>query len=134
MPSEKASKVVVTILDELAGLPERFTFDAGSTHQTLLWDNTTVIIRHDRNPDNKGLPQNGLSVVVDDPKTSALVAASMLKRAGFTSIVHDNLMPEVGNKVVLVESDAFEGWVLVFRLHVLAMGEPPNKRMLAGDE
>lgn len=129
VPNERAAKVVVGILDDLGGLPERFTFDAGPTHQTLLWDNTTVIIRHDQVIGEQKMAPNGLSVVVGDPGMSALEAAATLRRAGFTADI--NAMPEVGdNKLVLLNSDAFDGWVLVFRRHILAMGDPPNQRKL----
>lgn len=130
VPNEQASRVVVTILAKLAGLPERFTFDPGPTHQTLLWDNTTVIIRHDQVIREQGIATNGLSVVVSSPKASALEAAAMLKQAGFTATINDDVMPEVGDKFVLLASDAFDGWVLAFRRHILVMGKPPNQRKL----
>lgn len=130
VPNEQAAKVVTTILGKLAGLPERFTFDPGPTHQTLLWDNTTVIIYHDQAIREQGLAPNGLSVVVGSPKASAREAAVMLKQAGFTADIKDGVMPEVGDKFVLLASNAFDGWVLAFRRHILAMGKPPNQRKL----
>ena len=130
VPNEHAAKVVTTILGKLAGLPERFTFDPGPTHQTLLWDNTTVIIHHDGNIHEQGLAPNGLSVVVSSPKASAREAAAMLKRAGFTATIKDDVMPEVGDNFVLLASNAFNGWVLAFRRHILVMGKPPNQRKL----
>lgn len=42
--NERAARAVVGVIGRYVGLGERFTFDPGSTHQTLLWDNTTVII------------------------------------------------------------------------------------------
>lgn len=127
VPNEKAAEVTIRILDKIGGLSERFTFDAGSTHQTLLWDNTTVIIRHDEVQNDP----NGLSVAVSNPKDSALKAADMLKQGGFTAIIRDDIMPELGNKFVLLESDAFDGWVLVFRRHVLVLGKSPNQRKIS---
>ena len=130
VPNERAAKVVVTILGKIAGLPERFTFAPGSTCQTLLWDNMTVIIRHEGDVRGQGLAPNGLSVVVSNPKASAQEAAAMLKRAGFAATIKDDVIPEADDKFVLLASDAFDGWVLAFRRHVLAMGEPPNRRKL----
>lgn len=128
VPSENAAKVVATILGKLGGLPERFTFDAGPTHQTLLWDNTTVIIWFDPSVPEKG---DAISVVVSDPKASARDAATILRQAGFSADIRYDVMPEVGdNKFVLLRSDAFNGWVLAFRRHILAMGSPPNQRKL----
>lgn len=130
VPNEQSAKTVVKILDNLAKLPERFTFDVGPTHQTLLWDNTTVIIYHDEIIHSQGLPPNGLSVVVSNPKKSAQEAAMILRQAGFTAIIKDDVMPEVGDKFVLLSSNAFDGWILAFRRHILKMGKPPNKRKL----
>lgn len=130
VPNENAAKVVVSILGKLAGLPERFTFDPGPTHQTLLWDNTTVIIYHDQTIREQVLAPNGLSVVVSNPIASAYEAATMLERVGFTATVKENVIPEVGDKFVLLESNAFNGWVLAFRRHVLIMGKPSSKREL----
>ena len=123
VPDEAAAKVVVKILSEF-GLSERFTFDAGPTHQTLLSDNMTVIIRHDAS----SLAPNGLSLAVEDPIKSAEEAAKILSAAGFATIITP--LPDLEDKLVVVTSDAFEDWSLVFRLHVLAMGTPPNKRKL----
>src|SRR3989344_1998701 len=130
VPNEQAARVVVTILGKLAGLPERFTFDPGPTHQTLLWDNTTVIIHHDQAIREQGLSPNALSVVVSDPRVSAWAAAALLERAGFTAIVKDDVIPEAKDKFVLLTSNAFDGWALAFRRHILVMGKPPNQRKL----
>lgn len=130
VPNESAARVVTTILGKFAGLPERFTFDAGPTHQTVLWDNMTVIIRHDEDIRGQGLAPNGLSVVVKNPKVSARKAATMLKEAGFTATIKEDVIPELGDKFVLLESNAFDGWVMPFRRHVLVLGNPPNKRNL----
>ena len=54
----------------------------------------------------------------------------MLKQAGFSADIKDNIMPEVGDKFVLLTSNAFDGWILAFRRHILVMGKPPNQRKL----
>lgn len=130
VPNENAARVVVEILGTLAGLSERFTFDPGPTHQTLLSDNTTVIISHDQIIGREKLPPNGLSVVVSDPKASARKAMVMLEAAGFTAAIQEHIIPEVGDKFVLLTSNAFDGWILAFRRHVLVMGKPLNRRQL----
>jgi hypothetical protein len=128
--NQEAARAVVWILDRLGGLPERFTFDAGPTHQTVLWDNETVILYHDQTIRDQGLPPNALSVAVDDPRDRAIAAAARLREAGFRADVIQDIIPEAGGKFVLVTSDAFEGWGLAFRRHILAMGKPPNQRKL----
>ncbi len=125
---ENSAKVVASILVDSGLPPERFTFDAGTTHQTLLWDNSTVIIWHDKEEKNP----NGLSIAVSNPKETAQKAVNTLLKNGFTSTVKNDLLPpEAGeNMLSIVESNAFKGWVLVFRRHVLSMGEPPNQRTI----
>lgn len=130
VPNENAARVVVTILGKLAGLRERFSFDPGPTHQTLLWDNTTVIIYHDPIIREQELPPNGLSVVVSNPKESAQEAATMLRHAGFTATIEDSLISGDDNKLIGLSSNAFDGWLMVFRRHILAMGKPPNEHKL----
>lgn len=127
VPNEKAAKITSEILAKIGGLHERLTFHVGSTHQTLLWDNTTVIIYHDNAQTNP----NGLSVVVSNPKESALEAADMLRQAGFTANIFYDVMPELGDKFVLLDSNAFDRWVLLFRRHVLILGKPPNQRKIS---
>jgi hypothetical protein len=129
VPDEKTAKLVVSILAKFGRLKEHFTFDPEQTHQTLLSDNTTVIISQDEGH-NPILALNSLSIVVSNPKKSAQEAAHLLKTAGFETYVHLSAMPEIEGKVVILESDAFLSWVLVFRRHILAMGKPPNMRKL----
>jgi len=129
VPDERAARVVLTIFSEIGGLDERFTFEPLPTHQMLMWDNTTVLIWHDELKD--GMAANGRSLVVQNPTTAAHAAANILKQAGYTATIHENLIPDAGDKLVIIESDAFVDWVLVFRKHILKMGSPPNKRKLS---
>lgn len=129
--SEKAAQTVVKILDNYAGLSERFTFDAGPTHQTLLWDNTTVIIRMDEEFRKRGdFSLNALSVPVSDPIWSAEQAVKVLKQNGFSARLVPFKTPDGANdKMVIVECDAFDGWALIFRRHILCMGMPKTRKM-----
>ncbi len=131
VPNERAAAVVTTILGRFGGVPERFTFDSGPTHQTLLWDNTTVIIHFDQVVRDRGLAMNALSTVVRHPTASAREAATLLQQQGFSATMTDDVDPDVGDKLVLLASDAFEGWVMVFRRHILAMGKPTTRKLLA---
>lgn len=125
--NEFAAKTVARIFDHAAGLKEKFTFDPGSTHQTLFNDDTTVIISHDK----KEFPPNAVSLVVSNPIESAEWTAGILVTAGFTAKVDKHYMPELGeNKFILITSDAFDGWVLIFRRNFLAMGQRPKMRKI----
>ena len=122
VPDKKTAEVVVEILGNM-GLCECFSFDHGSTHQTLLWDNTTVIFYHDE----EEIDPNGLSVAVKDPYGDAAKVAKILEDRGYASII-DRMTGD--NKLVSVRSNAFIGWRLVLRRHILIMGKPSNQRKL----
>lgn len=72
---------------------------------------------------------NALSIVTRHPRASAREAAAMLHQQGFSATVMENVDPAVGNKLVLLISDAFEGWGLVFRRHLLRMGRPAMRTL-----
>lgn len=128
--NEKAVEATVVIMDRIGGLPERFTFDPVPTHITLLWDNSTAIIRHDSIIKEKGLPPNGISIPVDNPVLKAKEVVEILQDFGFKTKVHYDVLPETKDKFVMITSDAFDGWNLALRKHILKMGHPPNKRIL----
>lgn len=129
--NEEAAKAVVTIMDIVGGLPERFTFDPGTTHQTVLWDNTTVIIYHDEDMKKKGLPLDGISIEVDNPELRSRQAKEILENNGFKCDIHRNILPEAKDKFVMITSDAFfPDRGLGLRRHILKMGKPPGKRKL----
>ena len=126
VPDEKARQTVVNILQEVTPLRERFTFDSGATHQTLMWDNMTVIHYLDSDIQKaRSVSGNGLSVAVDDPMTSAKRAVELLKAQGYqaeilTGINYD--LPE--GYLVPVTSNAFNDWALVFRRPLIKMPYP----------
>lgn len=125
--SQKAAKAVVQVLGEIGGLPERFTFDVGPTQQTLLWDNTTVIILVKDDVLKRKISCNALSVAVADPRVSARKTALLLRRRGFTATI-DETQADLG--LVLLSSDAFDHWSMVFRRGILAMGTVKTRKLL----
>lgn len=124
---ERAATIVAGLCSELAGLKERFTFSPGPTNQTLMWDNTTVFIWFER---HLGLPPNARSLVVKNPRRAANEAARILRESNYTATVHEGLVPDLDGKIFLIESDAFNGWALLFRLGNTSLGRPPKKRKL----
>ena len=126
VPDERARKAVVEVLQEVTPLRERFTFDSGATHQTLMWDGFTVI--HYLDPEiekSRNLTGNGLSVPVDDPESSAKRAVELLRAKGYKADIIEGInfgLPP--NYLVPVESDAFNGWALVFRRSMIKMERP----------
>lgn len=119
--SEQARQTVVQVIEKIGGLQERFTFDFGPTHQTLMWDSSTVI-NYLEDDDRLG---TAISLAVSDPGTAAQEAAVILKNAGYTAFldttIDDGLPP---NYFVLLQSDAFDGWVMAFRRPILKMPRP----------
>jgi hypothetical protein len=129
--NEKAATVIATILSDLCGLNEKFTFDVGPTHQTLMDDGKTVIITHDKPKDGIQFPPDGLTGLTNNPRATAQKAAEMLKANGFTAMIVDNHMPDVeDNKFIFIVTDALLVSILGFRRHLMAMGEAPPQRKL----
>jgi hypothetical protein len=129
LPSEDARQTVLRVLSEM-GLKERFTFDAGPTHQTLMWDGYTVLNHIDENAlELNRLPANAISIPTKDPRSAAEKAASILKAANHTAVIVEVtdavLRP---NHLIVLESDAFKNWVLVFRRHVFRMPKVERRR------
>lgn len=143
---KRALDIVLGILRE-NGLEERFTFDTGPIQQTLMWDNTTVLTLSKNRPETathypvdmnmpeteaqETLPLGGLSLPVKDPKKTVEAAAFALTKAGYPSRVFENVIPEAGEKLVILQCDAFVDWVLVPRRHIVVMGAPPNQRKIS---
>jgi hypothetical protein len=130
VPDERARKAVVKMLEEVTPLRERFTFDSGATHQTLMWDGFTVIHYLDSDIQKaRDLTGNGLSVAVDDPQASAKRAVELLQAEGYKAAIIEGInydLPE--NSLVPVESDAFNGWALVFRRQLIKMPYPKIRK------
>lgn len=126
VPNEKAAKAVVEILGKIGSLHEKFTFDVGSFGHTVMADNATVII-WDKNQE---LLKNGFSIVSDDPKRDASKVIDMLNKEGFTGVIK-NILPEMGDKFVFIESNVLNNSLLILRRHVLVLGKPPNQRKIS---
>jgi hypothetical protein len=130
----KAQAVVGTTLETLGGLPPRFHFTLGFTDQLVLSDASTVLhlldecVRTDPN-----LTGTGISVVVKDPEESARAAVRLLQESGFQAEVLGGMLGKSYpvNHLAIVNSDAFLGWVLVFRVHGRYMDEIPGLEWLS---
>lgn len=129
VPDERARAAVVRMLQSVGRLKEQFTFDSGPTHQTLMWDGFTVINYLD--PDAKkrlGVAGTGLSLPVKDPRLAATKAINLLRESGYEAEMIDNADPALPpNHLVPVKSDAFDGWVLVFRRPLVKMPMPTKR-------
>ncbi len=124
---EEARLPVLKALREL-GLAERFTFDTGPTRQTLLSDGYTVLNHlSSGEPSLDHLTANAISVAVKDPKAAAQGVARDLNASNYTATIQEITDAELPpNRLVVLESNAFSDWVLVFRQHIFKM--PAVKR------
>lgn len=125
LPSEEARSTVLKVFREF-GFSERFTFDAGPTRQTLLSDGFTVL-NHLSQPATRRLAPNAISIPVSDPGAAAQIAAHLLQASNYSATfqeISDVDLPQ--NRLVVLESNAFDSWVLVFRRHIFKM--PKVKR------
>ncbi|SRR6266404_3669118 len=129
VPDEKARAAVVRVLQQVTPLRERFTFDSGATHQTLMWDGFTVIHYLDSDIQKaRNLTGNGLSVAVDDPLGSAKRAVELLKADGYQADIIEGINYDLpAGDLVPVESNAFNGWALVFRRPLMKMPYPKTR-------
>jgi hypothetical protein len=130
LASEEARLTVLRVLRE-SGLKEWFTFESGPTRQTLLSDGYTVLNHLDKSDSGLGdLPGNAISLAVRDPRAESKRAAAVLKAANFSARVEeitDAVLPP--NHLLVLESNAFEDWVLVFRRHIFRMPKVERQRV-----
>lgn len=129
---ERSARILVQLLTN-RGLGEKYTFDFGPTHQTLLTDNLTVIMRVNPVEGLRDLSRNAISLVVADPLKAAKSDGALLRINGFKARVID--VHEVDeaippNKLVILDSNILDSAVLVYRLHVFKMGKPPIRKLL----
>lgn len=123
--SARSTEALIAIeeLMQAHGHVPRFRVDSDDVERTIFSNGT--IINHPRAPmlARLGQPSAALGFVVDDPEQAARDAADRLRRNGFTAEVI--LDAEPGLPITFVATDALSGSVIVFRKHVLKMGQRP---------
>jgi hypothetical protein len=120
------STAALIALEELMqkhGHVPRFRVDSDEVERTIFSNGT--IINHPRQAilGRLGQPAAALGFVVADPEQAAEETAALLRRSGFTADVI--LDAEPGLPITFVTTDALSGSVIVFRKHVLQMGQKP---------
>jgi hypothetical protein len=119
-------------METLADLLYREEFKAGwrlpspNVQRILMQDRVTII--NSVMPElqqQMGNPAAALAVVVENPAESAHRVASGLMAAGYSADYYRlNEIPGKAEAMYYVKSNAFPGWVLIFRWHMLRMGKP----------
>lgn len=129
VPNEKARHDVVNLLREVSSLRARWTFDSGEVHQTLMWDGLTSIHYLDSETQrDRNLLGTGLSVPTSDPQAAATQAVEFLRREGYEAKIIEGMNLDLPpNHLVPIESNAFNGWNLVFRRPLHKMPFPKTR-------
>ncbi len=124
---EATRAVVVKLIETLSGKKSLYTFDSGDIHQTILADGFTSIHYITRKPAN--ISACAVSLAVKNPSVSAHEAIRLLQSEGFTANIVENIETNLPpNHLVPVASNAFDGWVLVFRRPLLKMPRPQFRK------
>jgi hypothetical protein len=123
-----SSAAALVALEELMlqhGDPPRFRADASEVRRTI-FSSGNIINQPDASMLSRlGDPGAALGLVVGDPDASAREVAARFRELGFEArSIHD---AEPGLPIAFVQTDALVGSVIVFRKHVLRMGQRPNR-------
>ncbi|GGA76122.1 hypothetical protein GCM10011521_12880 [Arenimonas soli] len=101
----------------------RFRIDSQEVDRTVFSNGTIINYPRPQIIGALGQPGGALGFVVDDPDASARETARMLKAAGLQAEVVLNAEP--GLPIAFVKTDALVSGAIVFRKHVLKMGQKP---------
>jgi hypothetical protein len=123
--SAKSTQALIALeeLMQTHGHKPRFRVDSDVVERTIFSNGT--IINHPRQTmlDRLGQPGAALGFVVVDPEQAARETADLFRRSGFTAEVI--LDAEPGLPIAFVATDALSGSIIVFRKHILKMGQKP---------
>jgi hypothetical protein len=115
--------VALERLMQLFGHRPRFRIDSDNVERTLFSNGTIINRPHPQMAAQLGEPAGALGFVVPDPERSARDAAQLLAASGFQAAVI--LDAEPGLPIAFVKTNALVSGALVFRKHVLKMGQKP---------
>lgn len=101
----------------------RFRIDSDQVDRTVFSNGTIINHPHSQIAETLGRPGGALGFVVGDPDRAARESAQLLREAGFQADVI--LDAEPGLPIAFVKTDALISGALVFRKHVLKMGQKP---------
>lgn len=105
------------------GHAPRFRIDSEQVDRTVFSNGTIINYPHSEILAQLGDPAAALGFVVRDPDAAAREAVELLRARGFSAeLVLD---AEPGLPIAFVRTDALKNAALVFRKHVLKMGQKP---------
>lgn len=124
-PTTKAQEIIVRICHEY-GLHPFMRADSGGISRAFLRSGVIINSAPPEMRQQWGNPSSALALRVSDPIEEARHVARVLKDHGFTGKVHANPDPDIAaGKMAFVETDAFLGTMLVFRVWAPKMGPKP---------
>ena len=101
----------------------RFRIDSDQVARTVFSNGTIINHPHPQISATLGKPGGAMGFVVGDPERAARESAQLLQQAGFQAEVI--LDAEPGLPIAFVRTNALMSSALVFRKHVLKMGQKP---------
>jgi hypothetical protein len=101
----------------------RFRIDSNNVERTVFSNGTIINRPHPQMAALLGEPAGALGFVVPDPERAAREAAQLLEASGCQAAVI--LDAEPGLPIAFVKTNALVSGALVFRKHVLKMGQKP---------
>lgn len=121
-----SSSTGLIALEELMqhfGHSPRFRIDSDQVDRTVFTNGTIINFPHSEILTQLGDPAAALGFVVRDPDAAARDAVELLRARGFSAELI--LGAEPGLPIAFVKTDALKNAALVFRKHVLKMGQRP---------
>lgn len=120
--SRPALAALERLMQKFGHIP-RFRIDSEQVDRTVFSNGTIINHPHAQISTTLGSPGGALGFVVDDPDRAARESAQLLQEAGFQAEVILNAEP--GLPIAFVTTNALLSGALVFRKHVLKMGQKP---------
>jgi hypothetical protein len=109
------------------GIQPRFRLDTKFAKRALLSQGIIINVPDPEFMKAYGNPGAGLALVVENPDKAATDAAAFFEAKGFKSRVIVEPEPEMPpNSMAMLESKAFNGWIIVFRKHIIHLPKPPD--------
>ena len=121
--SSPAALIALERLMQDFGHRPRFRIDSEQVDRTVFSNGTIINSPHPAMAAALGNPGGALGFVVGDPVAAANESARVLEAAGFRAEVV--LDAEPGLPIAFVKTDALISGVVVFRKHVLRVGQRP---------
>lgn len=123
--SAKSTLALIALeeLMQLHGHVPRFRVDSDEVERTIFSNGTIVNYPREEMLAKLGAPSAALGFVVDEPAQAASETVALFRRHGFTADVILDAEPSL--PIAFVTTDALSGSAIVFRKHILEMGQKP---------